>query len=83
MPPKSPRGLFHRLARLRARARRMRSEVVFLLGVVANNSDKTTAHGLKAQLRDARAALADVEEMLEPQVNHIDQPLAAPAAAAP
>lgn len=81
MPPKAQRGLFHRLQRLRARARRLKSELTFLLGVVAENQDARTARELRAQLRDAKASLNDFEDLLEPQSNHIDQPLGAAAAA--
>jgi len=75
MPPKSPRGVFHRLQRLRARSRRLKSELTFLLGVVAQNQDARTARELKAQLRDARASLSDVEDLLELQASHVDMPL--------
>jgi uncharacterized protein involved in exopolysaccharide biosynthesis len=75
MPPKAPRGLFHRLQRLRARVRRLKSEVIHLLGVVAQNVHAPTARDLKAQLREARDQLNDVLELLEPASSHVDQAL--------
>lgn len=68
MPKKNPISLFQRLSKLRGRVKRIKNEVSRLAGIA-------TSRDLKFQLRNARDALAEADDMMTPAPDHEDQPL--------
>jgi hypothetical protein len=68
VPKKNPISLFQRLSKLRGRVKRIKNEVSRLAGIASSKD-------LKFQLRNARDALAEADDMMTPAPDHEDQPL--------
>jgi hypothetical protein len=80
MPKKNTAGIFHRLARLRARARHFKIEIARITAAVAERNGTASASDLKLQLRQARDTVVELEQFLTPMAHHVDVPFSsAPA----
>ena len=77
MPKKNPKGVFHRLSRLRSRVRQIRTEISRVTAAVTERNGTPAATDLKLQLRQARELLVELEEHLTPLPAHVDVPFGA------
>lgn len=74
MPKKNTAGIFHRLQRLRSRARHFKLEIARISAAVAERNGTPAASDLKLQLRQARDTVIELEQYLTPMPHHVDVP---------